>query len=585
MENDPMTEPKRKTLNEDAEIVTPFTLRDLLTAVEAREALSATRRRDLRSSVKRVALLVGDDPARIALDLPVISARLATVSPAAAGLTSKTFSNIRSDFIAAIKASGLKPIQRPARTPLSPAWKKLFAGLSGRREHLGLSRLAGYASARGIAPQEINDATIDAFITRVRDQSLHRKPNGLHRTVALIWNEAAERSELGLQTVEVPSFRRPAKRIKWAGLTNAFREDVDQYLTWCSGADVFAADARPRALSPQTIKLRQNQIHAAVTALVECGIKSAAIKSLADLVSAENFTRILRRRYQTVGDRENVFNHDLAWALVQIARRWVKVDDGVLAELTRLAGKVPMPMSGLTDKNKRRLRQFDDPLVLQRLFSFPSRLWTEVKRDAKPNVKTLVKAQAALAVAILSYMPIRLQNLATLAFDIDVFLREGLRATSSLELSAGKVKNRTELAFDIPPEVAKMLMEYRNRIAPKVIGHRPDRLFVRANGAPKNQWSVAWLIRTYLKRRIGIELSSHQFRHLSAKVMLDAQPGNFETVRQLLGHKSLSTTVGAYAGIDSRRAGRHQQRLIEEALAAEKPVRRSQGLVGRFQNR
>ena len=35
-------------------------------------------------------------------------------------------------------------------------------------------------------------------------------------------------------------------------------------------------------------------------------------------------------------------------------------------------------------------------------------------------------------------------------------------------------------------------------------------------------------------------LSPHQFRHLSAKVVLDAEPGNFETVRQLLGHKSLN---------------------------------------------
>jgi integrase len=577
--------PKKKHPIGGAETITTITLLDLLNAVEGREALSATRRRDLRSSIKRVALLVGDDPARIPLDMPVISAKLATVSPAAAGLTSKTFSNIRSDFIAAVKASGLKPIQRPARTPLSPAWKKLFTDLSGRREHLGLSSLARYASANGIEPRAIGNAKIDAFITKVRDESLHRKPNGLHRTVALIWNEAAERPEFGLQTVEVPSFRRPPKRIGWTGLTNAFRIDVNEYLTWCGGADVFAADARARALAPQTIKLRQNQVHASATALVESGVKPAAIKSLADLVSAENFKRILRRRYETVGDRENVFNHDLAWALVQIARRWVKVDDGVLAELTRLAGKVPMPMSGLTDKNKRRLRQFDDPVVLQRLFSFPSRLWAEVKRDAKPNVKTLVKAQAALAVAILSYMPIRLQNLATLTFDVDLFLRDGPRATSSLELSAIKVKNRMDLAFDIPSEVARMLIEYRNRIAPKVIGHRPDRLFVRADGTPKNQWSVAWLIRTYLNRRVGIELSCHQFRHLSAKVMLDAQPGNFETVRQLLGHKSLSTTVGAYAGIDSRRAGRHHQRLIEEALAAEKPVRRSQEFVGRFENR
>ena len=170
---------------------------------------------------------------------------------------------------------------------------------------------------------------------------------------------------------------------------------------------MFAADARSRALAPQTIKLRRNQIHAAVTALVESGVKPTAIKSLADLVSPENFKRILRRRHEMVGGRENVFNHDLARALVQIARQWVKVDAGVLAELTRLAGKVPMPMSGLTDKNKRALRQFDDPAVLQRLFNFPSRLWAEVKRDAKPNFRTLVKAQAALAVAILSYMPIQ----------------------------------------------------------------------------------------------------------------------------------------------------------------------------------
>jgi integrase len=580
-----MTKPERKTPTGGAQTLTTITLQDVLNAVEVSDALSVTRRRDQRSAVTRVASLLGGDPTRIPLDLPAISARLATVSPAAAGLTKKTFSNIRSDFVSAVKISRLKPVQRrPARVPLRPKWQKLFE-LSGRRARLGLSRLARFASANGIEPREIDGATIAAFITEVCNSSLHRKPSSLHRTVALIWNEAAAHSGFGLQTVQVPSFRRPAKRIEWAGLTNTLRTESDKYLIWCSGADVFDADARSRALSPQTIKLRRNQIHAAVTALVESGVKPTAIKSLADLVSPENFKRILRRRHEAVGGRENVFNHDLARALVQIARRWVKVDAGVLAELTRLAGKIPTPVSGLTDKNKRRLRQFDDPVILQRLFNFPRRLWDEVKRDAKPNVQTLVRAQAALAVAILSYMPIRLQNLATLSFDVDLFLREGHRATSSLELSASKVKNRTELAFDIPPEVAKMLIEYRNRIAPKVIGHRPDRLFVKADGTPKNQWAVAWLIRTYLKKRVGIVLSSHQFRHLSAKVLLDAQPGNFETVRQLLGHKSLSTTVAAYAGVDSRRAGRHHQRLVEDALATGKPMHRSNEFVRRFEKR
>jgi integrase len=211
----------------------------------------------------------------------------------------------------------------------------------------------------------------------------------------------------------------------------------------------------------------------------------------------------------------------------------------------RLTGKVPIPLSGLTDKNKRCLRQFEDPAVLQRLFDFPGRLWAEVKRDPKPNRYTLAKAQAALAVAILCYMPVRLQNLTSLTFDVHLFMQEGVRATSTLELLAGEVKNRRELAFEIPSDVAKMIIEYRNRFAPKVIGHRPERLFVNVDGSPKGQQSVAWLITTHLRKRAGIVLTAHQFRHLAAKVVLDAEPGGFEIVRQLLTHANLNTTVGA----------------------------------------
>lgn len=550
-------------------------LGDVLKALDGHKAFSETRLRDLRSAIRRVASLVGDDPARIALDLPAISAKLATVSPAAAGLTGKSLSNIRSNFMAGLKASGLKSIQRSAKQPLSARWNELISEQSSStRRRIGLSRLARYASANGIEPEEVDDATVDALMTAVRRGTLHRKPNGLHRKVAIIWNEAAQGSGFDLQVVKVPSFRVPAKRIEWEFLPDAFCKNVDDYLAWSAGTDPFAENARSRALAPQTVKLRRNEIHAAVTALIESGVRPAAITSLADLVSPENFKRILRRRDQMVGGCKNVFNHFLARALVEIARQWVKVDATVLAELKRLAGKVPMPMSGLTEKNKRALRQFDDPAVLRRLYELPNRLWAEVKRDAKPNFLTLAKAQAALAVGMLCFMPIRLQNLATLTFDLHLFMQEGPNATSSLELSAGEVKNGMPLAYDIHPVVAKMLIEYRNRIAPKIIGRRPDRVFVKADGTPKNQSSVAWLIRKYLKRRAGIVLSPHQFRHVATKLVLDAEPGNYETPRQFLGHKSIRTTVDAYAGFDSRRAALHHQHLVEQALAAEKPTRR-----------
>jgi integrase len=82
---------------------------------------------------------------------------------------------------------------------------------------------------------------------------------------------------------------------------------------------------------------------------------------------------------------------------------------------------------------------------------------------------------------------------------------------------------------------------------------------VNADGTPKSDRTVAWLISRYSKKHAGIVISPHQYRHLAARVLLDAQPGGFEIVRQVLGHRRHDTTVNAYAGIDSRRAGRHHQ--------------------------
>jgi integrase len=307
---------------------------------------------------------------------------------------------------------------------------------------------------------------------------------------------------------------------------------------------------------------------------VNCGTKPATILSLADLVTPDNVKTILRRRLERVDGKENTFNHTLGRALVQIAYEWVKADPSVLAEIKRLVGKVPMPAMGLTGKNKRFLGQFDDPKFLLRLVELPERLWTEVKRDSKPSFRTLAKAQAALAIAILTYMPVRLQNLADLAFDTHLFLRTGLGAISTLELSNAEVKNKIELAFDIPPRVTKMLLEYRDRIAPQIIGHRPRRVFVNVEGTPKDPKALAKLIASYANKRAGIVLTPHQFRHLSAKILLDAEPGAFEIVRQCLGHRSSKTSANAYAGIDSRRAARHQQRLIERATELRMPPRR-----------
>ena len=554
-------------------VETPPTLATVLAALETNGELSDTRRRDLRSAVKRVAELLGNVPAAIPLVMEEVQAGLGAVNPIAVGMTPKRFTNIRSDFVAAVRASGVIPIKLNVKAEFSPEWVNLFSRLAGRTAHLGLSRLARYASDQGIAPEGINDELIDGFIAAVRAGSLHKNLHGLHRQVTVLWNKVAEDSDLGLRPVAIPSFRKPPQRVSESLLCPSFIEDREDYLGWCGVVDPFADDARPKRLAPRTLKLLKDQIHAAVTALVKSGTKPDQIRSLADLVTVKNLKEILRQRLTDAGGEKKSFDHSLAKALVRIAREWVKVDAGVLAELKKAAGKLPGPdRLDLTPKNKRFLRQFEDPDALRRLQALPARLWKEVKSksSAKRNFRVLAKAQAALGIGLLTYMPVRSENLWELEFDTHIFLRSGPGATSTLELNAEEVKNDSATGFDIPPHLAKMLFEYRDHIAPQHIGHRPKRLFVLPDGTPKAQSTVAYLICRYARTRAGITLTPHQFRHLGAKILLDANPGNFEGAKQLLGHRNTKTTL-MYSGINSRRAGRHHQALIDKAVARQMP--------------
>jgi integrase len=502
----------------------------------------------------------------MALDLGQLRNWLNAINPVSAGISAKSFANIRSDLFAAIVASGLKPISKKVENLAEP-WRALMARLTQKRQRIGLSRLAHYGSAQGLAPNDVNDAVIADFMESVREASLHRKPNELHRKTTVIWNEIASAlPELGLCPVSIPSFRSPPRRVDWSLLPKSFHNDLDDCLAWCASTDPFDTDARSRPLAQSTVNLRRNQIRSAVTALIESGLEPAALTSLADLVSVANFKKIAQRRLKMADGGASSFDRGVATTLVQTAREWVKVDAATLSELKRLASKLPTARPDLSPKNKRFLRQFDDPLVLQRLRSLPTKLWSQARREQKPNFRTLATAQAALALEILIYLPMRLQNLISLTFETHLFLKDGLGTISTLEIPASEVKNKRPIEFDVPPHIARMLMEYRDQIAPKILGYKPARVFVNPDGTPKTSQTLAWLIRRLSRKRAGIELSPHKFRHLAAKILLDDSPGAFELVKQLLGHENLKTTANFYAGIDTRRAARHHHRLLQREV-------------------
>ena len=59
--------------------------------------------------------------------------------------------------------------------------------------------------------------------------------------------------------------------------------------------------------------------------------------------------------------------------------------------------------------------------------------------------------------------------------------------------------------------------------------------------------ALARTIRDGIARELGLKINAHLFRHISALLYLCHHPGDYETVRRVLGHKSVATTIACYA--------------------------------------
>ena len=59
----------------------------------------------------------------------------------------------------------------------------------------------------------------------------------------------------------------------------------------------------------------------------------------------------------------------------------------------------------------------------------------------------------------------------------------------------------------------------------------------------------------------------HQFRHAAGAIILQQRPGERELARQILGHRSVQTTINAYVGLENIRASEIFRKIVIEHMA------------------
>jgi integrase len=154
--------------------------------------------------------------------------------------------------------------------------------------------------------------------------------------------------------------------------------------------------------------------------------------------------------------------------------------------------------------------------------------------------------------------PMRLGNLARIDLQRHLsWTRDGRKGIVHLAIPGQETKTGEPLEFELPKDTVRLLEIYLQDFRPRLCDPTSPWLFPGRNGKHKAVVSLSGQIKRTLRDELGIEMNAHLFRHFGAMLYLRANPGGYEVVRQVLGHRSVKTTVMAYTGMEGAAASKH----------------------------
>jgi integrase len=533
--------------------------------------LSPSRLRDFISALRRLAKILDRPLEEIPADPRWLRPRIRRIVPVAAGVSAKSWTNIVSDARAAMAKCGLVADQELLRRHLSPEWSPLWGLAMAAKDPAltaALGRFVHLVNRLGVAPHEVDDPHIALYREALERNELSKDPEGTARAAMHGWNRAEARfPEWPRHRFTIPC-RLNLIVLPLATFPPSFLEELERYLDWLAHPDPLDERARPGPLRPATLQLRRQQLLRFASALVHAGEPAESLTDLASLIEPGRVKHGLQWLLKRHDNKKTPTIDGVAEALRLLARDYVKVDAAAQTAIDGLAQKLEVKRElGLTPKNRARLRQLDEP-ALQRLLNLPARLMdiAHTKGDQK---RAPLWSEDAVAIALLLHCPIRAGNLVRIHVGRNLQRQKG--GGVFLVFEKEEVKNRQHIEFELPEDVVALIDCHLARRSPLLCPKETPWLFpLRGGTGPMDQEHLAKKVCATIRREAGLEWNLHLFRHLAAKLWLEAHPGHYEALRRILGHSQLSMTLNAYTGFEAGPATRQLSEIIGSRKAQPK---------------
>lgn len=536
-------------------------LADLKERLSRDSNIDHQRRSDMASALNQLSRLFGTPLEAIPASTEELRRLMNRSGPAAADIGPRRWSNIRSLVMAALRHGG---VAHSYLCPLLPSWRAMFDRLPDRYPRTALSRFMHFCSAQQIQPQEVNQATFDAFLEALIDETLVKHPKVQHQTTSRVWNRmVAEVPGWPTMIVSVPRYRQ-TYAASWNDCDPDLVAQVEAYLGALAHTDPLA-EAAPFPFRPSSLRSVEGHIKRYLGLLAECGEDIAAIRSLSELVEFVRFSKAIRRLHQRLtgaasnrasaelSDQQCQTLGRLAWVIRCLAVKHLECNSATAKKYDDVCRKFSVRSSGLSAKNRTLLVRFDDREIAARFARAVNNLWpARIPDDRRRIGRALaLQAQVAIAVEILTFAPMRAENLTNLDFKRHLRWQDKIL---HIAIPAHEVKNRETLQYTLPQKISEHVRLYCEHFRPVLLKGTNSHLFPGRNGKAKDKSCLSGQITRAMFDSTGLHITPHQFRHITAKLYLDRHPGAYEVVRRVLGHKSTSTTYSHYTGQEVKAA-------------------------------
>jgi integrase len=356
----------------------------------------------------------------------------------------------------------------------------------------------------------------------------------------------------------------------WDEFPPRLRRQLDDYVAGFGRVHRTLDGRRMPACSPSTLAYRRAELVAFCRKAVKLGLPIESLTSLAVVLHPNVAEKVIDAYWEEDGQEPNTSTVDLGKKLVQMAKITGCLDAAALERLDDIRAALEAHRrGGMTPKNLSLIRQVLTEGVWREVVSLPRTLMHQARgADNHAPIRAAVRAQLAVAIAIETFAPIRRRNLMQIQLGSNLTKPGGPRSPYWLNFPNYDVKNRVDLTFRFDQALTDLIDEYIHDFRPTLLrGTNSNWLFPGENGQPKNGLLFSKQITERIERALGLRITVHQIRHAAAAIYLKHNPGDYETVRRLLGHKEIQTTINFYCGLETIAATEQFGRLIRDKIA------------------